>query len=312
MTVDRILRKIVTLVREAGYEPPEGGDGARLLRRLGVIRTRRQVLAARSALSEEEWRLVEAFTVSGPCVEKPRCSECGLRGECAYARRKPTMKELPETERPRERLLKEGAGSLSDAELVAILLRTGTRQESAVELAKRLLHRFGSLRELAEAGVGELKNAVAGLGDAKIAQLKAGFELARRLRRSIGEGDVIRSSQDAFHYIAPCLDELKKENFWVILLDTKNRVIRRERISEGSLDSSIVHPREVFRPAIRESASSIICVHNHPSGDPSPSPDDIRITERLKETAELVGIKFLDHLIVGRDSYESLADRGLV
>ncbi len=208
--------------------------------------------------------------------------------------------------------MNNGAEALSHAELLAILLRTGTKRESAVLLASRILKECGSLRGLVDMSVGEL-TAIRGIGPAKAVQLRAGIELGRRLARSAGsEAPVIRKPEDAADLLMEELRYLKKEHFVCLFLNTKNQVIARETLSVGTLNASLVHPREVFRAAIKCSSASIICIHNHPSGDPSPSPEDIAMTRRLKEAGELAGIDVLDHLVIGDNRYTSLKEQGFM
>jgi DNA repair protein RadC len=220
------------------------------------------------------------------------------------------LRELPNDERPRERMLASGADALSNSELLAILLRTGTYQESAVHLAQRVLREAGSLRQLADMSTQQL-TAIKGIGAAKALQLQAGIELGRRLAKStFEERVVIRSPQDVAHLLMEDMRYLQKEHFIVLFLNTKNHVIAQETLSMGSLNASIVHPREVFRAAIKRSSASIICAHNHPSGDPSPSPEDIELTRRLAEAGKLIGIDVLDHVVFGDRSYISLKEKG--
>ncbi|GIP39196.1 UPF0758 protein YsxA [Paenibacillus sp. J31TS4] len=221
-----------------------------------------------------------------------------------------TLREMPLEERPRERMQQAGAQALSNAELLAILLRTGTYQESAVLLAQRLLKEAGSLRGLVEMSHEELTR-IKGIGAAKALQLKAGIELGRRLAASSPEmRSVIRSPHDVFALLGEELRYLQKEHFVCLFLNTKNQVVARETLSMGSLNASIVHPREVFLAAIKRSSASLICVHNHPSGDPSPSPEDIDITRRLADAGSLLGIDVLDHVIIGDGTYYSLKENG--
>ena len=225
-----------------------------------------------------------------------------------------TIKDWPEEDRPREKLLERGADALTDAELLAILLRTGNAStgENALDHAHLLLKQFGGLRGIDSAPVGELR-ALKGIGSAKIAQLKAGLEMGRRLGRTRWEaGSPLRSSEDVFRHFRERLQKETHEIFYVILLTNKNRKIREVKISEGSLTASLVHPREVYNPVIRESAAAVIFVHNHPSGDPSPSPEDLEITRRLKEVGELMGVRVLDHVVIGHDHYFSFNDRGML
>ena len=216
----------------------------------------------------------------------------------------------PETERPRERLLAKGPDALSDAQLLAILLRTGRRDSSAVQVAIELLSRVGGIGGLAMCGVEELC-AIQGIGPAKAAQLKAAVELGRRsLAAPLSTGTRISSSADLFKHFHPILRDRKQELFKVVLLDAKNTVIKETTVSEGTLTLSLVHPREVFGSAVRESAAAVIFLHNHPSGDPSPSPEDRHLTDRLAEAGRLLGIPVLDHVIIGDGRYVSFADQG--
>lgn len=221
-----------------------------------------------------------------------------------------SIRRWPEGERPRERLLKYGADSLSDAHLLAIILRTGGGGKSAIDLAIELLNSFGDLKGIENAAAREFIS-FKGVGNAKVAQLKSAFELGRRLldepRRN---GPVFSTGRDVFNHYHQRLKDLKKEVFRCAMLDAKNRVFRDSRVSEGSLTNSLVHPREAFRDAIKESAASVIFVHNHPSGDPTPSREDISITERLVDVGEIVGIKVLDHVIIGDNRYISMMEKG--
>lgn len=226
-----------------------------------------------------------------------------------------SIKQWPEEERPRERLLKLGAEGLSTAELLAIILRTGSRERSALELARETLMRFSSLREIEDASVAEFTE-IKGIGSSKVAQMKAAFELGKRLMQygSVNEAQnpSFSNSRGVYEYFRPEFYGLKKERFLCALLDTKNRVFKEKVISEGTLNSSLVHPREVFRYAIKEAAASVLFIHNHPSGDPNPSRDDIHITKRLVETGKVVGINVLDHIVITDGSYLSLMEKGLL
>lgn len=216
----------------------------------------------------------------------------------------------PQTERPRERLLAKGPEALSDANLLAILLRTGRRDASAVQVALELLDRMGGLGGLAACGTDELCT-IPGIGPAKAAQLKAALALGRRsLAAPLSTGTRISSSADLYKHFHPLLREVKHELFKVVLLDAKNIVIREVTVSEGSLTLSIVHPREVFALAVRESAAAVILLHNHPSGDPTPSGEDRQLTSRLVEAGRLLGIRVVDHVILGDGRYVSFADEG--
>ena len=244
------------------------------------------------------------------CAERPRCAECPIRGLCRYASHRPTIKELPATERPRERLMAAGPEGMSDAELLAILVGGGSHKESAIALAQRLLGTFGSLHRLAQASNRELL-AIGGIGPARAAQIRAGLALGRRLAAEpLAPGAAVKGSQQVFGHFRERLKDLKKEAFICLLLDTKHRVMREERVAVGSLNESLVHPREVFQAAVAESAASVLFVHNHPSGDPTPSAQDRQLTQRLCEAGRLVGIAVLDHIIIGRDAYYSFAEQG--
>ncbi len=221
------------------------------------------------------------------------------------------IKDMPLSERPRERLIRHGGEALSNAELLAIILRTGTRQENVLSLAARVLSEY-SLKDLASASVAELKK-IHGISDAKACQIAACFELARRLSLDNGEErPVIKSSGDAFRVLYPRLAQRRVEIFTGIYMNSKNRVLRLVDISKGGLEASVVQPREVFRIALEETATRVIVAHNHPSGDPEPSGEDIAITKALKRAGELLGIELLDHLIVGDGRYVSLRDRGYI
>ncbi|HTZ17970.1 MAG TPA: DNA repair protein RadC [Dissulfurispiraceae bacterium] len=224
----------------------------------------------------------------------------------------PKVNEWPEDERPRERLLKRGPEALSNAQLLAIILRTGNGDKGVMDLAIEFIDHFKDLRSIDCASVADLAS-IKGVGTAKIAQIKAAFELGKRLMAESHDGSPLFSSSSAVHsFFAPRFKNLKKELFLCLLLDTKNRLIKEVRISEGTLTNSLIHPREAFREAVKESAASVIFVHNHPSGDPAPSRDDISVTERLKQAGELVGISVLDHIIVGDGSFVSLKEKGIL
>lgn len=220
------------------------------------------------------------------------------------------LRDVPFEDRPRERMMQYGAEALSHAELLAILLRTGTKQQSAVHLAGTVLKECGSLRNLMDMSIEELTS-IRGIGPAKALQLRAGIELGRRLSKSQpGDVVVVRSPRDAADYIMDELRYLKKEHFICLFLNTKNHIIAKETLSIGTLNASLVHPREVFRAAIKLSSASIICAHNHPSGDPAPSPEDVSLTKRLAEAGQLVGIEVLDHLVIGDGRFVSLKEQG--
>ena len=222
---------------------------------------------------------------------------------------KAKIKDMPEDERPRERLIKYGPKHLSTAELLAIVMRVGTREENALELAKKLLEKY-NLSALSKSDVIELRKTL-GIGDAKACQIVASFELGRRLL-TYESKPPIRTPQDVADMFMPELRYLKKEIFKGVYLDTKNRVIADETVSMGSLNTNIVHPREVFKKAIEKSAASIILVHNHPSGDPTPSNEDIELTKRMREAGNLLGIEVFDHVIIGDGKYISLKEKELI
>jgi len=220
------------------------------------------------------------------------------------------IKDLPEDERPRERLIKYGADVLSNAELIAIILGTGTKSESAILLAQRLIKDDRGIKFIIDSGVERLSS-IKGIGIAKAVKLKAALELGRRLMAySSNYNFTIKSPEDVINLVMDDMRYLNKEHFKIIMLNTKNRVIAIDTISVGSLNSSIVHPREVFKAAIERASSSIILVHNHPSGDPTPSKEDLDVTKRLFESGNILGIKVLDHIIIGNGKGISFKEKG--
>ena len=220
------------------------------------------------------------------------------------------MREYRKEEKPRERFLQDGPESLSNQELFALLLRTGTKEESVLQMANRLLDAFEELRLLKEASIEEL-TAIKGIGEAKAIQLLAAVELGRRIHRvNNQERYVIRSPEDGAKYCMEDMRFLTQEHFVCLYLNTKNQVLHKRTIFIGSLNASIVHPREVFKEAFRRSAASIICLHNHPSGSPDPSKEDIEVTKRLVECGKIIGIDLLDHIIIGEHKYVSLKEKG--
>jgi DNA repair protein RadC len=223
------------------------------------------------------------------------------------------IKAWPQAERPREKLVEKGARALSPAELLAILIRTGDGRggSTALDIARKIwsvhLERWD---DLGQATVRELANHP-GMGPAKAATVVAALEIGRRLgQRKMTPEEPFRTSRQVFEHYARKLSGVKKERFYCLLLDTRNRYLHDERVSEGSLTSSLVHPREAFRAAVREAASAVIFAHNHPSGDPSPSREDVELTRRLWEAGKILGIRVLDHVIVGADRCYSFADEG--
>ena len=223
-----------------------------------------------------------------------------------------TIHDLPASERPRERLQKLGVDALSAQEILALILGRGIAGESVMVTAQRLLSQFGNLKGIAGASVEELSQ-VKGIGLAKASQIKAAFELANRMEgyAEAGEKPLVKTPEDVLNLVRSRLKSKKKEYFLALLLNTRNQLIKVAEISVGSLDSSLVHPREVFKEAISASAASVIFVHNHPSGDPTASEDDIKLTKRLAEAGEIVGIEVLDHIIIGDKNYLSLKREGL-
>lgn len=219
--------------------------------------------------------------------------------------------DLDASERPRERLAKLGPQALNNAELLAILLRVGVQGENAVQLGQRLLQTFGGLSGLQRASVEEVK-AQHGLGEAKAATIKAAIELGRRLTlESPEERAVIQSPGDAAALLQYEMGALEQEHLRVVLLNTRNQVLDIVEVYRGSLNTSMVRVGEVFKPAVRSNAASIIVAHNHPSGDPTPSPDDIAVTRAIIESGKLLDIDVLDHIVIGQSSFVSLKERGL-
>ncbi len=227
------------------------------------------------------------------------------------------IRELPPSERPRERLLNQGANALKTAELLAILLRTGTQERPVMELAEFLLKHFGSLEALSRASVGELAK-VKGVGQAKAIGLKAAFALAARLARSEAEARSIASSADIALLLGEEMRLLDYESVRVICLNTKHMVLGVDEVTRGTLNESLIHAREVFRPALARQAYAIVLVHNHPSGNPQPSDADLRATRQMKQAGDVLQIELLDHIILGaphngqEKNYFSFKDEGLL
>ncbi|HSM58010.1 MAG TPA: DNA repair protein RadC [Candidatus Sulfomarinibacteraceae bacterium] len=223
----------------------------------------------------------------------------------------PMIRDLPQDERPRERLTRLGPRAVSNQELLAITLRTGVGGENVLRLAERLLAHFNGLPGLARASLTELCR-VKGIGPAKAAEVKAALELGRRLLVAAPEERPrVTSPADAANLLMSEMMLLEQEHLRLILLDTRNHVLRTPTIYVGSLNTSVVRVGELFRAAIKENAAALIVAHNHPSGDPSPSPEDVHVTRQIREAGKLLDIELLDHVIIGRQRYVSLKERGL-
>ncbi len=224
----------------------------------------------------------------------------------------PTIKEMPSEERPRERMHTYGVSALTTAELIAILIRTGSGERSAVSVGEFLLSEFGSIKGVATASIEQIAK-VKGLGMVKAGQIKAAIEFGNRLALFTEEGrPTIGGPRDVSNLLMPDLRHQKKEHLKSLLMDTKNRVLAIRTVSIGDLSSSIVHPREVFKDAVVASAASVIVAHNHPSGDPTPSAEDVAVTKRLIQAGEIMGIDLLDHIVLGDGTFVSLKERGLI
>mgnify|MGYP000948917689 FL=1 len=224
------------------------------------------------------------------------------------------VRDLPKEERPREKLLAAGAAALSNTELLAVLLRTGVREGSVLRVAEEVLtlYREKGILAIAQMGAREL-SAIKGVGPAKAATILAAVELGRRLAmKEAARRTIVHGPADAAHYAMPRLRFESKEHFAVLLLSTKNHVLAMPVISVGTLSASIVHPREVFQAAISHAAASMILVHNHPSGDPTPSSEDIAVTRRMAEAGKVMDIPVLDHIILGDDKFISLKEKGMI
>lgn len=223
----------------------------------------------------------------------------------------PMLRDLPADLRPRERIMTVGPAGISNSELLAIILGSGTVGQSAIHLAESLLARFGGLPGIAQANFEELCS-IPGIGPAKATQIKSALEVGRRLLLSLPTDRLqIRSPADVADLLMLELGLYEEEHMRVVILDTKNNVIAVDEVYKGSLNTAVVRIGEVFRSAIRKNAASIIVVHNHPSGDPTPSPEDVRVTEMLVDAGKLLDIAVLDHVIIGRNRFVSLKDRGL-
>ncbi|MBK1468810.1 DNA repair protein RadC [Parvimonas sp. S3374] len=222
------------------------------------------------------------------------------------------MKDLNDNDKPREKLYKFGADKLSEYELIAILLGSGSRNEDVLTLSKKLWQYMSKFHRISEIAIDDLME-IEGIGLSKACSIISALELSKRINiRECVDNFSVGSPKSVADIFMNILRDEMKEHFYVLLLDTKNKIISWDEISKGDLNSSIVHPREVFKYALKYSANSIICLHNHPSGDPTPSMQDIEITKRLQEVGNLVGIKLLDHIIIGYNKYISLREKGIM
>ncbi len=220
-----------------------------------------------------------------------------------------TIKNMPLEERPREKLIRHGSGVLTNAELLAIILRNGSKRENVLELSKNLL-KENNLISLSRKRINALMR-IFGIGQSKACQIVSCFELGRRLASfKYTRNNSINNARDVVKLFLPDMSFLKKEHFKSIFLDSRKRIIKEETIFIGSLNTSIIHPREIFQAAFEEGAAAIILLHNHPSGDPKPSDDDIEITEQLAKAGEILGIEVIDHLIIGHNRYFSFKEKG--
>ncbi len=223
----------------------------------------------------------------------------------------PMIRDLPADERPRERLMRLGARVMSNADLIAIMMRTGVGGENVLRLAERLLARFEGLPGIARASLAELQT-VNGVGPVKAVEIKAALELGRRLMAAAPEERPrITSPADAANLLMSEMMLLEQEELRVILLDTRNHVLRVKSVYKGSLNTSVVRIGEVFRHAVKDNAAAVIVTHNHPSGDPAPSPEDVHVTRQIRQAGALLDIELLDHIVIGRQRYVSMKERGL-
>lgn len=238
-------------------------------------------------------------------------AQCG--SEAGQTVRRYTMRDTPQQERPRERLVRHGADKLGAEELLAVLISRGTSGMPVRDIAHELVVRFGSIGAIAEATIEELKQ-VPGIGPAKACQLRAAFELARRVQeeQAPGPGEDLSNVDAVVRLIRPAVVDRRKECFFTILLDARSRLIRFDVVSKGGLDTTLAHPREVFDAAVHDHAAGVVVCHNHPSGDPSPSDDDVRLTRRLAEAARIMGIKLHDHVIIAGDKHYSFRQHAMI
>ncbi len=222
------------------------------------------------------------------------------------------IKELPIKERPRERFIKYGGGNIQTFELIAIILRTGSKDESVLELAKTVTYMFDSLKDLSNSSIKELK-LIKGIGDSKAIELLAAFELGKRVNdESFNKQSKLHSPENIYKYLKSELEMKTQEHFLALYLNTKGELIKKETLFIGSLNASLIHPREIFKHAVLNSAAAIIICHNHPSGDPTPSKQDIDITKLIYKNSLMMDIELLDHIIVGKDRYYSFKEKGQI
>lgn len=221
------------------------------------------------------------------------------------------IKEIPKLERPRERFLEYDIDYIQTHELIAIILRTGSKDESVLELSKRILYHFDSLRDLSQSTVSDLMK-FKGVGTSKAIELLAAIELGKRVYTENFRQDVkLHSPEDIFRFMKVELESKTREHLIALYVNTKGELIKKETLFIGSLNSSLIHPREIFKYAVIHSAAAIVIVHNHPSGDPTPSKQDIVITKRIHKNGEMMDIQLLDHVIIGKDKYYSLKEKGM-
>jgi len=328
--VEEYLRSGEAAVSEDSGAWPRDAALRRMLQRLGLLRgsgptqTNRRRLAALLAVLKQAGEADDALFLrlgpycdphaeAAPCRAIPACLRCDLREACAYYRKRPTIKDLPAAQRPRERLLAAGDAALSEAELLAIIIRDGTQQMSALDLARQLFKEYGDLAGLSRASPQELiqNPNLQGIGPAKAAQIRAAMVLAQRYQaRPMRPGNPIKGSRQIFESYRARLGNLEEEVFLSLFLDTKNRLILERELFRGGQNSSPVDPRAIFKEAVRHAASAVIFVHNHPSGEPTPSREDERLTERLRDAGGLLGVRVLDHIVIGAERYYSFADAG--
>jgi len=218
------------------------------------------------------------------------------------------IKDLPDSSKPRERFLKHGPEALSDAELFAIILRTGMVGENVIEMSNHLISKFGKLTNLFDSSLNELQE-IKGIGQNKAMQILAIAELGKRYDQEKNSIKKITCAEDVFKLFHRRLKDKKQEHFYVLMLDAKNKIIGEEEVTKGILDASIIHPREVFKPAIKNSASKIILVHNHPSGDCEESPDDRIVRNLIRRSGEIINIDLIDSIVIGSDKYSSLIEK---